>query len=271
MIVSFFNGGDIIFISDKFYLNGIHSDEKSICLAMMDSNIINDYGLVYSEDIMLTKNSRVSSYYVTGEEEIEDIVLEMYYVDDYERLLVWEDDKLQDIMSWLVTDTFVPFISEDNLELTYYFKTKKIVKKFTPDKRGYLEVTFKPFSSFAYKNFTKSFIVNSEPKNIYFYNYSNVEKDYSPIFEIENLGDESTVISIRNSNNTLDESLTITGLSVNQKVTIDNLTGTVTGSDGSNLISKCNRKWFKMNETGTMIEFKGSSRIEFKAQFPVRV
>ena len=258
----------IIFVSDKFYFDGIHSDEKNICLASMDSGVINDYGINYNEDVVLNKSSKVSSYYSKGEEKIEDIILQMYYVGENLELLVWEDDVIQDVMDWLISDDFKQFVSEDNLELTYYFKTIKIIKKFTFEKKGYLEVTFRPFSNLAYKTFSKTFTVDTS-KDLYFYNYSNVIDDYSPIIEIENLGNESNVISIANVTSQ-GEAFTITGLSNGEKVIVDNLIGTVVNSNGVNEISKCNRKWLRMNKDSSLIRFEGNAKITFKAQYPVR-
>lgn len=50
------------------------------------------------------------------------------------------------------------------------------------------------------------------------------------------------------------------------------LTGIVQDIEtNENLMSKCNRKWFKMNKDGCDVELKGSANIIFKAQFPILV
>lgn len=236
----------------------------------MEGDIINDYGITYSEDITLIKNSKTSSYYTNEVKETEDITLQLFYVDKNNELLVWDSDKLQDTYNWIVTDDFIPFVSEDDMNLTYYVKAIKIVKKFNFQQKGYLEVTFRPFSSYAYKKVIKPAFVK-DYKKINLYNYSNVEYDYKPIVEIENLGDEQSIISIKNLRRN-DEAFEIQGLKKNQKVIIDMLTGIVQDIEtNENLMSKCNRKWFKMNKDGCDVELKGSANIIFKAQFPILV
>lgn len=185
-------------------------------------------------------------------------------------MLIWDDEKLKDTFNWLVSDDFLPFVSEDNLNLTYYLKATKIVKKFNYQQKGYLEVTFQPFSSFAYMEFKKPLTIQDE-RNVYFYNYSNVEHDYAPIIELKNLGDESTILSMLNTNRK-DEAFEITGLKKDQTVIVDMLTGVVQDIlTKENLMSKCNLKFLKMSEGGCNIKFNGMCQVVFKAQFPIMV
>lgn len=261
-----------IFYSGNFYLNNIYSKDKQICIATTESNILNEYGIVYSEDVTLLKNSDTSSsYYKNEDSETEDIVLQLWYVNENNEPLIWDDEKLKDTYGWLISDDgFIPFISEDDMNLTYYFKVTKISKFFNFQMKGYLEVTFRPYSEYAYHEYVKPFIVN-ELRNHYMFNYSNIEHNYAPIFELQNLGDEQTINSIKNltSNN---DAFEIVGLKKNQTVIIDMLTGEIQDVEtGENLFSKCNKKWFRMSEQGCNVEFKGNMQIVFKAQFPVRL
>lgn len=269
--ILYIKGVIIIFYSGNFYLNKIYSQDKSICLAIISNDdILNEYGLSYSEDVTLLKSSNTTSYYVNESKDIDNITLELYYVDEENKLLVWDEEKLKDTLEWITSDDFIPFVSEDNIDLTYYVKAIKIIKKFNYQKKGYLEVTFKPFSNYAYKEFIKPLYIRDE-KMVNIYNYSNVESDYKPIIEVENLGDENTVISFENLRRH-DGTFEIKGLKKNQKVVIDMLTGIVQDIDtGENLISKCNRNWLRMDKGGCNFKFSGSSQIVFKAQFPIMV
>lgn len=261
-----------IFYSGNFYLNDIYSKDKQICIATTESNILNEYGIVYSEDVTLLKNSGTSSsYYKNEDSETEDIVLQLWHVDENDKPLIWDDEKLKDTYSWLIGDEeFLPFVSEDNMNLTYYFKVTKIVKFFNFQLKGYLEVTFKPFTEYAYHEYVKPFMVTT-PRVQYMFNYSNIDHSYPPIFELKNLGDEKTVNSIKNLTSNKD-AFEIVGLKKNQTVIIDMLTGAVIDIEtDESLFSKCNKKWFKMSEQGCNVEFKGNMQIVFKAQFPVRL
>ena len=268
----FYNKGVIIiFYSGNFYLNKIYSKDKSICLATISNDeILNEYGIQYSEEVTLLKGLTTTSYYTNEIKDVDNIVLELYYTDENNKLLVWDEEKLKDTLEWLTSEHFIPFVSEDNLNLTYYVKAIRIVKKFNYQKKGYLEVTFKPFSNYAYKEFIKPLYIKDE-KVVNIYNYSNVEYKYKPILEIENLGDENTIISFENLK-THSEPFEITGLKKNQKIVIDMLMGIVQDIDsGENLIHKCNRKWIEMTKGGCEFKFTGNSKIIFKAQFPIMV
>lgn len=235
----------------------------------MDSDFFSGYGLSYNEEITLNKVSKVTSFYEKKEGSVEDVVLQLYRTDGVGNPIPWEDYNIQDIMDWLVTDDFSPFISEDNLDKVYYFKCKSIKPIFTKsNKNGYLEVTFQPFSQYSYRQFFRKFAVETH-KELSFYNYSNVDDNYAPIIEIENVGDEGNVISIRNLTTNKD-ALVINGLKNGEKIIIDNLIGSVLDLNGNNLISKCNRKWFKMTKNNNLIRFEGKAKISIKAQYPMR-
>lgn len=257
-----------MFISDKFYFDGIHSDEKCVCIASMDSDILNKYGLSYNQDVFMHKFTTHNSYFTNQEENIDNVTFQIFLVDENQNPIAWEFNKLQDIVGWLITDDFKAFISEDNLELVYYFKTVGIEKIFDSSSRGYLEVTFKPFSNFSYRQFNRSFIVDGE-KVLSFNNYSNVEFEYYPITEIINSGDENTVFRICNMAFG-DTSFEISGMKNGEHVVIDHLLGTVINSKNENLIHLCNRKWIKMHGCNNSFRFEGDGNIRFKAQFPIR-
>lgn len=258
----------IIFISDKFYLNNIHSDEKCVVLASTEDSIISEYGIAYNENITLEKGNNYTSYYNVDNGEIETKILQFYLVDEFYNPMIWEENRIKDIVDWIVTDDFVPFISEDNLEKVYFFKCKSIKKMFNWRKQGYLEVEFQPVSQYSYRTFNIRILV-IDKKELPFYNYSNVVDFYKPIIEIENLGNENNVITIKNTT-TGDEEFSITGLKNMEKVIIDNQIGYVVNSNDVNLISKCNRKWVRLSKNTSNLEFKGNCNITIKAQFPIR-
>ena len=255
-----------MFISDKFIFNGIHSDEMSVALVTFDSEIFNKYGLEFNQEISLSKGGRDMSHFIEGNVDIKEIELNIALIDDEDSPLVWDDDTLIDVTNWLITDSFVEFISEDNIDLIYYFKTTKIVKNFTHDKKGYLQVTFQPFSNSAYKKFIKKYTFNN-PGSFTVNNISYLREMYKPIIEIKNLGDKSNVISIENE--TLkNEPFVIQDLDNNELVKIDGLLGTVYNENNDNLLMKCNRKWLQLTRGKNKINVSGDVEICIKCQFP---
>ena len=261
--------GDRVFISDKFIFNGIHSDEMGVALISFNTNILNEHGLKFNRGVSLSKNNIDMSHFISKEDTIEEIELDIALIDNLYTPISWEDETLIHVIDWLTTDSFVEFISEDNVELTYFFKTTKITKYFNHKKQGYLKVTLQPFSNYAYKKFSKKYTFDS-PSSFTIFNPSNLKNMYKPIIEIKNLGDSSNVITIENES--IDkEPFIVQGIKENEVVTIDNLLGTVYNEDKENLLVNCNRKWINLKNGKNTINVSGNLEINIKCQFPVMV
>ena len=138
-----------MFISNKFIFNGIHSDEMGVSLISFNTDILGDYGLKFNNSISMVKNNKDMSYFAVAEDTIEEIELNIALLNNKNNPICWEDETLMYIIDWLTTDSFVEFISEDNVELTYFFKTTKIAKYFNHKKEGYLKVTLQPKGIFS--------------------------------------------------------------------------------------------------------------------------
>lgn len=258
-----------MFLSDKFYFNGVHSDDMGVALVTFDSNMFNTYGIDYKEEVVLGKNYGDMSHFTSGSSSIEEKTLNIALIDRHDNPLVWSDETIMEISDWLITDGFAEFISEDNVDLVYYFKATSIVKNFTPNRQGYLQITVQPFSNLAYKKFQRKFIVDSE-SNIEIDNLSNLREPYKPILEIKNLEDNLNIITIQNE--TLkDESFMMRDIEHNEVITIDSLMGTVYNEFNQSRLMNCNRKWVKLNKGINRLKITGSVEITFKCLFPVRL
>lgn len=257
-----------MFISDKFIFNGIHSDEMGVSLVTFDSNAFNPYGLSYNQGISVSKNRGDISHFVEENEEIPEIELNIALVDKYNNPIAWDDNTIIEITDWLITDSFVEFISEDNVDLVYYLKTKKIVKNFTKNKQGYLQVTLQPFSNLGYIKYNKKYVFND--KSSFIIDCLSTLKDYKPIIEVKNLGDNLNIITLNNET-TGEEPFEIRGLDNGEIATIDSLMGTVYNEYKDNLLMKCNRKWLKLVRGRNKINVSGNVELCIKCQFPVRL
>lgn len=258
-----------MFFSDKFTFNGIHCDEKYVSLITMESDIINKFGLDFQENLEVSKGKRSNSMFSKGENEPQEVVLQIALHDEKYIPLAWEDDVLIDIMDWIVQDNFCPFVSEDNEDLTYYFKATNITKHFTYDKLGYLEVTFQSFSDYAYKQLSRKINVNGET-SITIVNETNVENFIFPIVEVSNLGDELNIIAIDNISVDKEEFI-MYNLEEDEKVVVDNLMGTITNQYNENCIMKCNRKWLQLKKGKNILNISGKANIIIKCQIPIRM
>lgn len=256
-----------MFISDKFILNGVHSDDMSVALITFDSDVLNTYGLNFNSKVSLNKGGKDMSHFVQADDDIEEIELNIALVDSEYSPMAWDDETIIHITDWLTTDSFVEFISEDNIDLTYYLKTTKIVKHFNHNKEGYLQVTLQPFSNCAYIKYSKKYTFDN-PDSFTIKNRSNLKEMYKPILQIKNLGDTSNIITIKNAT-VEDEPFIIQGLNNNEVVKIDSLLGTVYNDKNENMLMKCNRKWIKLAKGENVLNVSGNIEIDIKCQFPV--
>ena len=255
-----------MFISDKFYLDGVHSDEIGVSLITLDTDVINDYGISFSKNVEVDALSSNAHVFYEGGDDLEDIVL--YMCPASEGDLTWDNELIEDVYRYLLQDKFMSFISEDDLDLIYYIKPTKITKKFSASMEGYLEVTFKLLSNCAYKRDLKKGLVQPE-KRFTIKNISNTfDKFYMPIIEIENLDINKGTIIIENL--TLGcEPMLISGLKVGEKIIIDNAMCTVVGINNENKLKCCNRKWIKLCKSDNLIRVSGHCNIVIKSEFPL--
>lgn len=258
-----------MFISEKFILNKRTSDSMGVILITESNNdIFNDYGFMYSETIEKVKSYNDNPTFFKGEKDISEIVLKICLVDMNYVPRKWSNYDIEEICAWIKTDDFVEFISEDNVELIYYVKATKIAKKFTDNLEGYLEVTFQPFTNFAYKSDVKTIIIKENiERKIIINNKSNVQNDYMPIVELINLGDESTINIIKNTS--IEGQFEIVGIEKNEKVTIDNLYCTVINSKNENRFEKCNRNWLRLKAGENELKIVGNCKLTIKSKYPI--
>lgn len=257
-----------MFISSKFIFNGIHCDDMCVNLVSFDSGVFNKYGFDYSEDITMIKNKRFSSYYLEEQPEADDITLCMVLSDSNNTPITWDKTTLDSVLGWLIQDDFCPFVSEDDMDLMYYLKVIKVSKYFTYDMKGYIEVTFRPYSNYAYRHANKTVVTDTET-DFKLLNRSNVDNSYKPIMFIKNLGDTSNVITIKNLSNNIE--FIIENLEADEVVTIDCLMGTVFNSNKENRLANCNRQWISLGKGNNLFKISGKSEVKFDCQFPIRM
>jgi phage-related protein len=244
----------------------------------MDNDMFNDIGVEYSTNVELETNLiEYNPYFIENPSEAEDIELNLLLYDPYTmKPLAINQYNIDEIYDWLITDNFVPFISDDNRRVIYYFKVVKLTKVLNFDKYGYLKVVFKPYSKYCYRREENEAIligneidVVEENEEIIelptvsgkldIYNYSKIL--YKPIIEIINLGNENTINKIND--------MEITGLANNEKIIIDNLTKLVQTEDGINKFNCCNAKWIELKPKDNSLKINGLCRIRVICEFPI--
>lgn len=247
----------MIFLSENFSFNDISSKSMGVELITFEDEIFSQRGISYQESIEQQDSSQQMPLYTNNiNDSVEDVVLQLLLVGENNNAKVWTEEKVQEVMDWLVTDDFKPFISEDNLDMIYYFKVSNITKYFTLKGTGYLEVTFKPYSNYCYvrKEFSTS-------NSLTITNPSNVEGVYKPLMKIT-----SNVGNVSISNKTTSETFTINNIS--KETIVDNLYRTVQTANGENKLSTCNRGWISLNKGLNEITVTGGT-VKFICEFPV--
>lgn len=247
-------------ISKDFILNNITNTSKDVIIVSFESDVLTRMGVPFSRNISSSgEYSSNNPVFKKGENEPDDIVLNFMYVNEYFIPQQWTESKIIDIKEWIVTDDFIPFISGDNPNYVTYMICTKIENKMTPDMLGVLECTFKPFSHYKYKRYSKKTTLSGIDKT---FSVSNPSMEvYKPIITLTNLGDKSTVNKI--------QGFEITGLAKGETVIIDNLMKTVLNLDDENKFSLCNRTWVELAQGNNEITMSGNCEIEILCEFPV--
>lgn len=250
-----------MFIQPNFTFNGIYSRDLGVSIVTFDSSIFNDVGTEYTSDISIEHNLvDYNPCYIENFAETNEIELNLlvYNPITMKPIDITNND-LEILYDWLITDGFVPFVSDDDVDLTYYFKVVRIQKVLSFKNEGYLRVTFKPYSRYAYRRREYEIEVDSE-EEIEIFNLSR--QLYYPMIEITNKGSYSTINSINN--------MEITGVSTGETIVIDNLLKLVQNSNGKNRFNTCNRKWIGLEpKTDNIIILNGRMKVKIICEFPV--
>lgn len=256
-----------MFYSPNFSFNDISNDMMDVVLVTTEkTDILNEIGTVYIESVKMQNNKTDNPYYLLDGKSTEPIVLEFAYVDlETNTPLVWDEDKVDEIVDWLYQDSFRPFISEDNDEIIYYLKATKIYKKFDSNMKGMLVVEFQPYTAYGYKYFEKKIVCENEIETKIQNTSTTSEEFYEPVIEIKAL--ENGVIEIQNLSIEGSESLRVEVIK-GKKTIIDNFTYTVQDENGVNKFLTVNRKWLKLRKGKNILKIKGKCEFTIKCNFP---
>ena len=250
-----------MFIQPNFTFNGVYSRDLGVSIATFDSGIFNDIGTEYTSDISIEHNLvDYNPCYIENFAETNEIQLNLlvYNPITMKPIDITSGD-IETLYDWLITDSFASFISDDDADLTYYFKVVRVQKVLSFNREGYLRVTFKPYSRYAYRRREYKIEVNGE-STIEIFNLS--KQIYSPMIEITNNGSTSTVNKINN--------MEIRNVNKSETIIVDNLLKLVQNSNGENRFSTCNRKWIELQpKQDNRITLNGNMSVKIICEFPV--
>lgn len=185
------------------------------------------------------------------------IILNLAYVDETGNLATFSSEIFKRIKTWLITDSFAPFITEDYPDYVLYLKCVKIQDKLTFGNQGFLEVTFQPYTHYFYKQFETVILLSGDNATT----IENISREVCyPIITAETTDDIINTIEIND--------MTLK-LQLNEPVSVDNKMLTVLNANGENRLSYCNRKWIKLLPGSNNLKLYGYGKVKIKAEFPV--
>lgn len=257
-----------MFYSPNFSFDNIDNDMMDIVLVTtINDDILNNIGTTYIESIKSQNTTTDNPYYLLESKETETLLLEFAYVDLKDNSpLVWDEDKIDEVVNWLYKDSFKPFVSQDNDEITYYLKATKIYKRFNNEMKGMLEVEFQPYTAYGYKNFIKRIICEDEIESKIKNESTTSEEYYEPVIEVIAKSDGD--IEIQNLSIIEDKPLIISDMKTNEKIIIDNFTYTVQNELGENKFLSVNRNWIRLKKKKNILKIKGNCEVLIKCNFP---
>lgn len=247
-----------MFISDKFIFDNVSCEEYNVRLVYFENNIINDMKIPFSLSLNSETINKTNPFYKEEYNIPSEITLNMAYVDKNGDLSVFTDEAFKRIKSWLITDYFAPFITEDYEDYVLYLKCTKIQDKLTFDNKGFLEVTFQPYTHYFYKKFNTTVLLSNE----YSFDINNESDEICyPIITFENTGDLNNIVTIND--------LEISDVQNGEIITIDNQMLTVLNENKENKLHCCNRQWIKLLPGNNKINLTGNGKITFSIEFPI--
>ena len=100
----------MIFYSDKFYFDDVYSLDFNIYLVYESKELLNKYGISYNK------------------EDENEITLTFCYATENGCPLKWDEETLEDVLGWLITDNYKEFISEDDEDIVFFLKGESYEK-----------------------------------------------------------------------------------------------------------------------------------------------
>ena len=108
-----------MFVNPNFTFNGIYSQDMNVSIATFDTNMFNDIGVEYTSDISIENDLvEYNPYYTESFSESSNIELNLVIYDSTTMEAIDIDlVDMEQIMDWLCTENFAPFISDDDRDL----------------------------------------------------------------------------------------------------------------------------------------------------------
>lgn len=253
--------------SEYFIFDGIKSTDKEDMLSVRIEGGFIETPLFGGQDI--------EEEWIGGDDSSADYGVSMSPIEFTLKIMPldkeWTPQLRYEIGKWLIHKDYKSMQFTDDLGKIYYCKCVSAGNLYTMGNIGYLELTFRTNSPYAWSPiYIDSFDLsnNDGVEYIKLKNMSNIGKNYRPIMEIELIGNE-TNISIKNISNK-GEMFVLSGLATNEVVSVDNKNEyMVSNRATSHPYTKFSGDWIELVYGENRLEVKGRCKIKTKMQFPI--
>jgi len=184
----------------------------------------------------------------------------------------WTPTLKQNIGKWLSTDFYKEFQTYDDLNKYYYAICTDVSDLTTTDERGYIDLTFRTNSPYAYterKSVITDLSTNTGTTNIIVDNKSNIGINYYPKIEMI-LEDTDTAFKIENLTNGSEQEFF--GLYGGETISVDNHRKIIaTDVVGAYRLSSdyFNGSWLELSEGENTLRITGKGYLEIETQYPI--
>lgn len=238
----------MIFYSNNFTFNDISSKDINIHLVSEDSGILNDYGIPFNI-----------------ENDTNEVTLSFCYAQNGSPI-EWTYEATVDFLSWIITEDYCEFISEDNEDIIYFLKGVGYKKRFANNMTGIIDVTFQVLTPYGYKHYIRE--VSSGERRFEIYNFSNIDNAYKPVIVLRDI----TTNYIRLTNTTTNkEPFLIENLTKGEVIYIDNERGIIMDSSNENRLNNSNRSWVELCKGANIFSVEGTCNVRIEAYYPMLV
>lgn len=256
----------MIFKDTRFILDGVKNDRMGLYLISVESELVGSFGT--QKTIKEEKISNIDTPFNYG--------VDVQSIPTYKMTLAMLDrvsgnptpftkQAKEKIVTWLCKKRdYVPFISYDDLGITYYVQFEKIERKDFGFDNGYITADVKFNSPYGYANGVSSVTNYGVSKKFIVENKSNICTMISPILSFELLED-NTDITIKNL--TLGQSMTFQGLPQEVKAKI--YTDFKFIECDYNIYNNFNRQWISLVYGENEIEVIGKAKVKFEVSYPM--
>lgn len=255
---------------DKYFIfDGKRSKDLNLAIVSVgDSDTERQFGVNRN----VSEISGVNIPIFTGfENECPSIPLTIAKLDSYNEIIPFKKGEKDEICAWLFQNEYKPFISMDDENKVYYVVFTEGNIYTNGLEQGYINLTMRLSSPYAYSNVMNDFVRVNNYKEINVFNDNNINSDIVPDIEIEMLGDSNKIEILNKMNGS---KFLLENLEKGEHIRVygDGLMDIVSlNNKNRNLFIKSNKKFLRLRKGRNKIEIKvnGMAEVKIIYQYPI--